>query len=429
MTLRLRVFLGMTALLVVTLVLWAGATGGLLRPTFGRVVEERVDIALYMAKRIEESPDPRRAVDRLGEEVGVDARLGRRPPRDMVHRAKVVERDGREILVLNAPGSPIAVPLESHRRAAWLMIRFPADLDRPRRFIVGAVGLLFIVAMGAAVLASRWMLKPLELARDAMRRVADGDLTHRVPEGADAAGKMGETFNEMAGRVEGLVRGQRDLMAAVSHELRTPLTRMRLQVEMLRDTGADPARLATLEADIADVDGLVEELLESARLDQGVMALRRTELDVMDVCTQALGGVDLGDRPVSLEVDPGLTVFADERRLVRVLSNLLSNVGRYTPAEAEVTLAAARDDLAVSLMVADRGPGVSSEKLPRLFDPFFRAETSRSRATGGLGLGLMLVRQIAEAHGGGVVAENREGGGLSVTVRLPAAVAVPTSDG
>ncbi len=429
MTLRVRVFLGMMALLVVTLASWALSTGGALGPLFGKVLEERVDVALYLAKRIEESEDPRFAVDRLGQEVGVEAWLGRRPPREMVHRARTIERGGREILVLQAPGSPIAVPLEAGRRSAWLMVRFPADLDRPKRHIVVAVGLLFLIAMGAAAFASRWMLKPLELARDAMRRVADGDLSHRVPEGGDAAGQMGETFNEMAGRVEGLVRGQRDLMAAVSHELRTPLTRMRLQVEMLRDSGADPARLATLEADIGDMDDLVEELLESARLDQGVMALRRTPIDVLDLCVQALGAVDLGERTVSLDVPEGLEVEADERRLLRVLTNLLSNVARYTPAAVAVTLRAAREGDAVALTVADRGPGVPEADLARLFDPFFRAEGSRSRATGGLGLGLMLVRQIAEAHGGSVSAESREGGGLSVTVRVPARVAVAANEG
>jgi signal transduction histidine kinase len=160
-----------------------------------------------------------------------------------------------------------------------------------------------------------------------------------------------------------------------------------------------------------------------------VMALRRTPIDVLDLCVQALGAVDLGERTVSLDVPEGLEVEADERRLLRVLTNLLSNVARYTPAAVAVTLRAAREGDAVALTVADRGPGVPEADLARLFDPFFRAEGSRSRATGGLGLGLMLVRQIAEAHGGSVSAESREGGGLSVTVRVPARVAVAANEG
>jgi len=421
-SLRLRVFLGMTAMLAATLVLgWGVTTGGVLRPFFGQLEKERIDVAMHMARRVESSEDPRRAVKKLQEEFGVDARLGRRPPRSMVHRARVVKRDGREILVLRSPGSPIAVPLDDGPRRPWLMVTFPADLDAPGR----KVGLGLIVLLGLAVVGalgtSRWMLRPLEVARDAMRRVADGDLSHRAPAGGDAAGQMGETFNRMAEQVEGLVRGQRDLMAAVSHELRTPLTRMRLQLALLRDDEgrADPARIAELEADISAVDGLVGELLESARLDQGVMALHLEETDLGVLCAEALGAAELSDRPVVFAVPDGLNAVLDRRRVLRVLTNLLSNVVRYTPADAELTLSGEIVDEHVLLRVADRGPGVAPEDLSRLFDPFFRAEASRSRATGGLGLGLMLVRQIAEAHGGSVRAEERAGGGLSVSVLLP----------
>lgn len=426
MSLRLRVFGGMAALLAATLLLgWGITTGGVLRPFFGQLVEERVDVAMHMARQVEASEDPRRTVNQLQRELGVDARLGRRPPRSMVHRARVLERDGREILVLRAPGSPIAVPLDDGPRRGWLMITFPADLDAPGRKVGVGLLLLLVLAVLGALGTSRWMLRPLELARDAMRRVADGDLSHRAPAGGDAAGQMGETFNRMAEQVEGLVRGQRDLMAAVSHELRTPLTRMRLQLELLRDAegGADPARLQALEADITAVDVLVGELLESARLDQGVMALRLAPADVAAMGAEALGAIDLGDRPVVFSVPAGLVVVLDRRRVLRVLVNLLSNAARYTPADAELTLAAGVEGGWLRLQVADRGPGVAPADRARLFDPFFRAEASRSRATGGLGLGLMLVRQIAEAHGGRVEAEAREGGGLSVSVWLPMGLA------
>lgn len=425
MSLRLRVFLGMAAMLVVTLLIGWGITTGLLRPFFGQLVEERVDVALHMARQVETAPDPRRTVHQLRKELGVDARLGRRPPRTMVERARVVEREGREILVLRAPGSPIAVPLDDGPRKGWLMITFPADLDAPGRKVAIGLGVLLALAVVGALGTSRWMLRPLEVASDAMRRVADGDLSHRAPTGGDAAGQMGQTFNRMAEQVEGLVQGQRDLMAAVSHELRTPLTRMRLQLAMLRDDEgrADPARIAALEADIGAVDALVGELLESARLDQGVMALQLEATDLGALCAEALGAVDLGDRPVVFAVPDGLDAVVDRKRVLRVLTNLLSNAVRYTPAEAEVTLSAEVQDAWVLLRVADRGPGVAPADLGRLFEPFFRAEGSRSRATGGLGLGLMLVRQIAEAHGGTVKAEARVGGGLSMTVRLPAGLA------
>jgi signal transduction histidine kinase len=267
----------------------------------------------------------------------------------------------------------------------------------------------------------QWMLRPLEVAGEAMERVADGDLEHRAPTGADAAGRMGATFNRMADRVQGLVQGQRDLMAAVSHELRTPLTRMRLQTEMLRDSGADPKRVAALEADIRVVDGLVEELLESARLDQGVLALRLERFSGQHLVLEALGEVDLGDRDVTLAAGSSVDIYADRRRVLRVLTNLLSNVQRYTPDDTQVVIQLEAVAGEVTLRVADRGPGVAPASVDRLFDPFFREENSRSLRTGGLGLGLMLCRQIAEAHGGLITATNRQNGGLEVVMRLPGA--------
>ena len=154
-------------------------------------------------------------------------------------------------------------------------------------------------------------------------------------------------------------------------------------------------------------------------MDQGGLGLNRGPTDLADLAAEALGTVDLGDRNVSLLIPATLSANVDRRRMLRVLTNLLSNVVRYTPADTTVEITAAADGTGVALTVADRGPGVPDAALPRLFDPFYRTEQSRSRRTGGLGLGLMLVRQIVEAHGGSVQAENRAGGGLAVHLRLP----------
>ena len=203
MSLRLRVFLGMAVLLAVTLLVgWAVTTGGVLRPFFGQLVEERVDIAVHMARQVETSADPRRATQQLKRELGIEARLGRRPPAAMSKRARVLERDGREILLLRAPGSPIAVALEGEQRKGWLMIYFPADLDAPVRKVALGLAVLLLLAIAGALGTSRWMLRSLEVASDSMRRVADGDLSHRAPTGKDAAGQMGATFNRMVEQVE-----------------------------------------------------------------------------------------------------------------------------------------------------------------------------------------------------------------------------------
>jgi len=219
--------------------------------------------------------------------------------------------------------------------------------------------------------------------------------------------------------VEGLVKGQRDLMAAVSHELRTPLTRMRLMLELLPESRDPAARIAALTADVDEVDSLVGELLESSRLHQGVLALDYGEVDPARVVQRALGAVDLGDREVVLDGTDHPPFLGDERRLLRCLTNLLSNVARYTPPDCTVRVGVASEGGLTWLTVADTGPGVSQADRDRLFDPFFRAEGSRSKATGGLGLGLMLVQQIAEAHGGRAEALAGPEGGLVVRVGIP----------
>ena len=423
MSLRWRVFLSVAAMVAVTVLgAWMITGGAVLRPLVGALALERVDTAVYAAHEIQAAPEPRLRARELSKDIGIRMRLlDELPARPGSHQARTVERGGFTVTYMPGRRAPVLVALGDGGRPPYLAVFFPVDLERPqRRVLLGLVVLLgggLLVAVGA----SRWMLRPLEVASGAMERVAGGDLDHRVATtGSDAAGRMGGTFNRMVDHVQAMVEGQRELMAAVSHELRTPLARMRLGVELLREEGADPRRLEALDADIAEVDGLVSELLESARLHQGLLALHREDVRLAELVDGAVEAADLAPRPVTVDVPDDLVLTADPLRLGRVLGNLLSNIGRYTPEDAAVEVRAVVGPDHVDLVVADRGPGVAAEALERLFEPFYRAEGSRSRRTGGLGLGLMLVRQVIEAHGGSVMARNRDGGGLEVRFRLPA---------
>ncbi len=432
-SLQARVVLGVVGLLVGTVLLaWLVAGGAILRPLIGALSDERADAAAYIAREVRAADNPRQRAQELEEELGVQLRVVDRPepgPRFGMG-PPTIERDGVTMIFAAGRRGTVLVPLGEGGRGPFLAIHFRTDLERPQRRI--GVALLALAALGvvAGVLASRWMLRPLDVASDAMARIADGDLAHRVDDrGEDAAARIGATFNRMAERVQGMVEGQQALMAGISHELRTPLARMRLQAELLREQGADERRIAALEADIAEVDGLVGELLESARLHQGMLALRVERLPLRPLVEQVLAERPPGDRPVDIDISDGIEVRADRSRLARVLRNLLSNIRRYTPADSAVEIGARRTDDGVLISVADHGPGVPDEAVARLFDPFFRAEHSRNKSTGGLGLGLMLVRQIAEAHGGRVTARNRDGGGLVVEVLLPDPPGEPTAPG
>lgn len=432
MSLRLRVWLSVVGLLALTvLAAWMLTGSVVLGALVGSLTDERVDTAVYVANEVRQEEGPQARIERarqLSRELGVSLRLHEElPDRHGDASWRAVQRDGVTVFVARGHRgrrAPVLVAMGPDGGAPFLAVRFRTDLEQPRRAV--ALGLVLLLAAGvlASVAASRWMLRPLELAGAAMQRVADGDLSHRVEAtGTDVTGRMGATFNAMADRVQGMVEGQRELMAAVSHELRTPLARMRLQAELLRDAGAPEARIAALEADIAEVDALVGELLESARMHQGQLALRLEEVQLLPLVQDCLAAEDLGARPVTVDVPAELVLPADPARLGRVLRNLLSNIRRYTPPDAAVTVRASKvrseDGGHVILAVADAGPGVPDADLPRLFEPFYRADGASRRATGGLGLGLMLVKQIVQAHGGSVDAMNRPAGGLLVRVVLP----------
>lgn len=427
MSLRLRVLLAMVGLILAVVVVAGGLAGHRMRPLLDGVAEERVDLAAYAANQVQAADDPRNRAAALSEELQVEMRLlregdaalerveGRRGRRGV----REVARDGRIVLLPRGDKAPVLVGMgPAGDGPPWLMLRFQGDVQEAPDQALRGILLVTLLALAGAFLLTRWVLRPLEQTGAAMDRIAAGELGTRLPTSSDAAGRIATTFNHMASRVEGLVRGQQDLTAAVSHELRTPLTRMRLQVELLRDQGGDEARLSAMEQDIGEIDALVEELLESSRLEQGASALRREPCTLESLWDEALAGVDLGQRAVHRAPSPG-SADVDRRRTVRALRNLLTNIARYTSVTCDVWLSAATDGDATCFSVADSGPGVPADALPRLFDPFFRVEKSRSKAAGGLGLGLMIVRRVAEAHGGSVTARNRPEGGLEVALRLP----------
>jgi signal transduction histidine kinase len=247
----------------------------------------------------------------------------------------------------------------------------------------------------------------------------------------DEVGDVARAFDDMADRVVGLLRAQTELLANVAHELRTPLARIRVALDLAEDADAAAAResLAEIATDLAELERLVDDILATARMDlaqnttgDGAPPLRRSRVAVEDVvagATQRLAQAHPGRR-VEVRVDPGLPALeGDPVLLRRALDNLLDNARKYSAPETEIAVRAARRGDELVLQVIDRGEGMSREDLERLFAPFFRADRSRARRTGGVGLGLTLTRRIVEAHGGSVRAESTPGVGTTMTVVLP----------
>jgi signal transduction histidine kinase len=294
-----------------------------------------------------------------------------------------------------------------------------------------------VLALAGTGLLAHRMLAPVRHLTRAAGRLAEGDLSHRVPVTTkDELGQLAVSFNSMIDGLDRLERSRRELLHDVAHELRTPLTSLRCQIEALQDglLAPDAEALESLHEETAHLGRLVDDLRDLSLATAGRLHLEREELDLREEAERAArasrSGVEGGtagiEVPIEVEVPSGLAVTADPGRLQQVLRNLLVNALRHTPAGGSVRiLAEPMEGGRVEITVADDGPGIDPEHLPHLFDRFYRTDPSRSRATGGAGLGLAIVKNLVEAHGGHVWAENAaQGSGKTGAVfrfTLPAA--------
>jgi two-component system OmpR family sensor kinase len=315
----------------------------------------------------------------------------------------------------------------------------PPGLARPLLFVTVV---LLAIAAASGPLARR-LTRPLEQLTEAARRLGGGDLAARAPERpagdrwwwrrhAPAAeiAELTRAFNEMAERVERLVRGQKELLANVSHELRSPLARLRMALALLPRDGASEARLADAERDLAELDRLIDDVLATARLEATGLPARLGEVDVRallaGLAERARHDPAVAGQSVRVVDGAPLTVVADETLLRRAVWNLIDNAAKY--GAPPITLAAVRAGDRVVLSVTDEGRGIPPEARQRVLDPFVRLDAARTPGeTGpaGVGLGLTLARRVAEVHGGDirVAAAATEGDrerGCRVSISIPA---------
>ncbi|MES2319148.1 MAG: ATP-binding protein [Pseudomonadota bacterium] len=284
------------------------------------------------------------------------------------------------------------------------------------RYVIVALALLIPIALWSR---SHWMgLQLLSRVADA---VGAGQLSARARLKPGAAiYPLAERINHMAGRIEGLLEAQRNLLHSVSHELRTPIARLEFALELLRGAAANPAletRIAAMEGDLAELNGLVNELLSMSKLDSREALQRETFAlaPALQACIAALP-----PHPCSLQADlaPHLgELAADQRLLARAIGNLLRNAQKYC--ERQVALSARRGD-AIEIMVDDDGPGIPENERARIFEPFYRLDRSRDRATGGFGLGLSIAHKAVTLHGGTIRVESSPLGGARFVISLPA---------
>ena len=283
-----------------------------------------------------------------------------------------------------------------------------------------------IIAVPLVFAAARRILDPISALTHAARRLQAGDLDARVDvKGRDELAELAGAFNGMAARIADTERLRRQMVSDIAHELRSPVTNLRCTLESIQDGLAPPDR-ASLDALLDEtllLQRLIADLQDLTLADAGQLTLRVAPVDLHAVLRRAAVPPRGTSGPeLHLDVAENLPrVRGDADRLEQVFRNLLANARTHTPADGRIEISAGRAAGGVRIVVADNGRGIAAEHLEHVFDRFYRADRSRSRVTGGAGLGLAIVRQLVTAHGGTVAAESDGAGrGTRFTVTLPA---------
>ena len=264
----------------------------------------------------------------------------------------------------------------------------------------------------------RWIMKPINWLYEGVSAIGDGNLGYRLPEKrGDELGKLALAFNKMSDRLREMLEARERLLLDVSHELRSPLTRMKVALEFVQE---DKTRDSLL-GDVQEMEQMLTEILETARLksEHGKLELQTVDLNklIQEVCSEFEGKV------------PGIhfdrdgrenMVHIDTEQIQTVLKNILVNALKYSiPGNDPVQVRLSKDASGYIIEIQDQGQGIPQDELELIFEPFYRVDKSRTKLTGGYGLGLSMCKTIIEAHGGRISVRSKPGEGAAFCISLP----------
>jgi signal transduction histidine kinase len=332
----------------------------------------------------------------------------------MVHLHEVLANIPEELRPVRSPtaatGTDVIqtiVPIDAHSMISGVLLR-PTP-DWPIEIMIAALIAVVTASAGAAFMARR-VVRPLSELTTAAAKVAMGSGTPHVAEqGPDDVRNAAIAFNTMAAKVTRTLESQRHLLSAVGHDLRTPITAMRINLEFIEDSELREGLMRNLE----ELQVLTEQVLAAAK---GAGGERSRQVDLSALVESLCTDLDELGEPVSWVNHSPAPIACRPNEIKRAVRNLVENAVAYGH-KAEVRISDTSDGYEV--LVEDEGPGIPENDRQRVFEPFVRLESSRNEATGGTGLGLTLVKAIAEGHGGAIRLEDRPGGGLRARMHLP----------
>lgn len=288
---------------------------------------------------------------------------------------------------------------------------------------------ILVVLLGlviASILLSHWVLRPLRTFRQTASSISGDSLAARIPEGIterrDAFGELGREFNRMTARVERSIDNQKQLLRDVSHELRSPLARIQVAASLSNKKHGKSAEIDRIESEVNRLDSLIEDLLSLSKLQAGtdeVFESVNLGLLLNKVCEDANFEFQSSQKQVKTFLQSDLFVRGNFELLTSAFENVIRNALRFSPESSTVEVSATKKNQTLEISVTDQGPGVNEEFLLRIFDPFFKADHSRTEFNGQHGIGLALSRAIVELHRGSIIAQNKLPSGLVVRISLP----------
>jgi signal transduction histidine kinase len=295
------------------------------------------------------------------------------------------------------------------------------------RFFIWGGLVAVAIAVALAFFLSRRTLAPIKALTLASERLGRGDFSQRVQvKDKGELGELAQTFNSMAGDLERAENLRKNMVADVAHELRTPLSNIRGYLEALRDGVMKPDKknINSLYEEASLLSRLVDDLQELSLAEAGELKLVRQPEDIGELIRQAVAAVEAQEKTKGLSLAVELPkklppVNIDARRIGEVLRNLLENAVAHTGKGDTITVAAKQRDRLVEISITDTGEGIPAEELPNIFERFYRVDKSRTRATGGTGLGLTITKRLVEAHGGRIEVQSEAGKGSRFAFTLP----------